>query len=113
MLLISVDWLPPYFCPYGRLPASTIEDLVKPHSVVEGCAQPGLGPFPEPRSIDYLIMILGSLLHLPCDGPHECDQFSGDSSRGDIGVFTSSCEPAVALTEPHLGFPGYVADLIG
>ena len=70
----------------GRLPLSTVEDLCKPHSVVEGYAQPGFGLFPGPAFLYCPISILCRLLYLPCDGPCEGTQFPTYSRHRHIGI---------------------------
>src|ERR1700676_1309927 len=51
--------------------------------------------------------------HLASDGPDEARQLAGDRGGDDIGRFAGSGELAIARTQPHLPFPGDVADRLG
>jgi hypothetical protein len=51
--------------------------------------------------------------HLPGNGPHEGDQFSGNRGSGNVGVFAVADESAKALAQPDLGFPPDVLNDLG
>src|SRR5271167_584402 len=48
--------------------------------------------------------------HLASDGPYETGQFTGNCGSDDIGRLAGPGEPAVAGAQPHLPFPGDLAD---
>ena len=47
------------------------------------------------------------------NSPHKGTQFPGDSHDHSIGVFAAGAQWAIALTEPHLGFPTDILDGFG
>ena len=100
-LLVSVE----------RLPLSRLEDRSwPPLNVIEDYAKPGPHLCSEPGVLVRRLRLDG---YLPGNGPHEGDQFPGDSSDGNIGVFTVTDQSSEALTKPDLCFPSNVLNDFG
>ena len=50
--------------------------------------------------------------YLPCDGPHEGDEFTGDRRDRHVRVLAARHEPTSPLAQAHLGLPGDVLDVL-
>jgi hypothetical protein len=122
ILLLSVDWLPPYLLPSGACLTLGSRILYKPHNAAEGYTKPGLRLFQctlenlselhrfQGCVSSKVVWVLHGNGHLLGNSPQEASQFAGNGNRDHIGMFASCDEASVAFTEPHLRFPTDVLD---
>src|SRR5271169_3516311 len=69
-----------------------------------------------PPAVDAIMRRLRSACcrhHLSSNGPDETRQFAGDRGGDDVRRLAGTGEPAIARTQPHLPFPGDLADRLG
>jgi hypothetical protein len=118
IMLISVDWVPPYWCPSRRLLRSRGEG----RSLV---TRPKIAPIPGLRLRRRLeIMINGSVLgagrgapqsgrqrHRAGNRPGECRHLAGDGHHDLVGVLAPSGELPIPLAQSYLGLPADPLDL--
>ena len=117
-MLISVGWVPPYWCPSRRLRRSRDEDrsLVTP---------PKIAPIPGPRPRRWLKFIitvnaLGSVRgsrrlrgqrDRASDGPGERRQLPGHGDDDLVDVLAARAQLPIPLAQSHLRFPADGLDL--
>src|SRR5262245_28235839 len=112
-MLISVGWLPPYWCPSRRLLRSRLEGrgLVTRSKIAPktGAASP-----PMARDRDHWQFPASPLLPVrlrgdrdcPCDRPGEGHHLPCDGDHDLVHVLASRTQQAVPLAQPQLGLPG-------
>ena len=103
ILLISVDWVPPYWGPSGAgVGLGTRVDRSRLLTCVEGYATIGGPVSPQPLGV------LRARRHRAGDGPHESDQLTRNRGHHDVGMLAARNEAAVARTETDLRLPAEV-----
>src|ERR1043166_4532243 len=119
-MLISVDWLPPYWCPSRRLLRSRLEGrgLITRSKIAPktGAASPPVARDPDqsccaPR--------LATAFRLRCnrdragDRPRERGHLPGNRDDDLVHVFAPRAQQSVPLAQPQLRLPRDGADLGG
>src|SRR5574340_60943 len=111
-MLISVGWLPPYWCPSRRLLRSRREDrgLVTRSKVAPktGAASPPMARDRHSSSFTRrAIRTAPSCWHRngPSDRPGECRHLAGNRHDDLVHVLASRAQLSVSFAQPHLGLP--------
>jgi len=112
IMLISVDWLPPYWCPSRRLLRSRREGrgLVTRSKIAPktGAASPFDGSKSKAmlvRSVIPAVRLCHDATGTVRDGPGKRRHLAGDGDHDLVHVFAPCSQQAVPLTQPQLGFP--------
>src|ERR671930_511062 len=119
-MLISVDWLPPYWCPSRRLLRSRLEGrgLVTRSKIAPktGAASP---PMARDRDQGSFTPLSSPRLrsrrdrHRPGDRPGEGGHLPSDRDDDLVHVFAPRAQEPVPLAQSHLGLPGDGTDVGG
>src|SRR5713226_9858033 len=118
-MLISVDWVPPYWCPSRRLLRSRGEGR---SLVTRSKIAPRTGAAPPPMTRDRdqgrcpprllrCIRPSGGQRHDAGDRPGEGRHLSGNGHHDLVDVLAASRQLSIALAQTHLGLPADRLDL--
>ena len=106
ILLISLDWVPPY-CDPSRA-CLTLGTRVGRSRLLTS-SRVARTPWPHPDADPRLRMTgLAGHRNLLGNRPHERDQFPRDGGYRDVGMLAARGEATKALAEPHLSLPADV-----
>src|SRR5919197_4040423 len=119
IMLISVDWLPPYLRPSGAgLARGTrgccslfTPSRVAPHrgrAATDGRSKPS-----ENRCWTFHGRARWRQRDLLGNGPHKRTQFSRDGDDHLVGIFPSGAQLSVAFAQSYLGLPTDILDRLG
>jgi hypothetical protein len=119
LLLLSVDWVPPYLRPSGAclaLGTRVCFSLLTPSRVAPNRGRAATDGRSKPSENSWWTFhgrALWRQRDLLGNGPHKRTQFPRDGDDHLVGIFPSGAQLSVAFAQSYLGLPTDILDRLG